>query len=364
VWVLADDRPGNTTQSIGLAEALPWPYEIKRLVCRWPSRLHNRLLGARRVGIDAARSSALEPPWPDLVIAAGRRTAPVALWIRARSGGVARLVMLGRKAGDASQRFDLVVVPRYCRLLPRPNRLEITAPLHRVSEAALAEARVRWQAHLASAPAPRIALLVGGTSGQYRLDAATAQRLGAAVMRMARGCGGSVFVTTSRRLGRAAGDALCRAVARAAYVHRWSAQATANPYLGFLALADAFVVTGDSESMLAEACATGKPVYVAALPTRLSFRLLRIPRDLARRCASAGPGPLARVCARLIESGWLRPARDLGRLQDALYELGAARPFVGSYAAAGAGAPRRDRDAVVARVRALLETPSRVPRSL
>ena len=38
-----------------------------------------------------------------------------------------------------------------------------------------------------------------------------------------------------------------------------------NPYFGFLAHADAIVVTADSVSMTSEACSTGKPVYVAAL---------------------------------------------------------------------------------------------------
>ena len=44
----------------------------------------------------------------------------------------------------------------------------------------------------------------------------------------------------------------------------WDGQGE-NPYLGFLALADAFVVTEDSVSMISEAASTGKPVYVAAL---------------------------------------------------------------------------------------------------
>ncbi|CAH2073097.1 unnamed protein product [Thlaspi arvense] len=35
-----------------------------------------------------------------------------------------------------------------------------------------------------------------------------------------------------------------------------------NPHLGHLALADAFIITADSISMLSEACTTGKPVYV------------------------------------------------------------------------------------------------------
>jgi hypothetical protein len=37
---------------------------------------------------------------------------------------------------------------------------------------------------------------------------------------------------------------------------------TANPYFGFLALADSFIVTAESISMLTESCATGKPVYL------------------------------------------------------------------------------------------------------
>jgi mitochondrial fission protein ELM1 len=44
----------------------------------------------------------------------------------------------------------------------------------------------------------------------------------------------------------------------------WDGQG-ANPYFGYLGLADAIVVTSDSVSMVSEACATGKPVYVYAL---------------------------------------------------------------------------------------------------
>ncbi len=123
VWVLEDDRPGNTTQSLGLAEALGWPFERKRLGLCARSFAHNRWLGASLAGIDPLRSSPLEPPWPDLVIAAGRRCAPVALWIRESSGGRTKLLQLGRKGGDFAELFDLVVTPRYSRLYPHPHRL-------------------------------------------------------------------------------------------------------------------------------------------------------------------------------------------------------------------------------------------------
>jgi mitochondrial fission protein ELM1 len=373
VWVLADDRPGNNTQSQGLADALGWPWEHKRLHCRAASRLHNRLLGASRVGVDPRRSSPLEPPWPDLVIAAGRRTAPVARWIRARSEGRTKIVMLGRKGGDAADLFDLVVTPTYTRLYPHPHRLETSAPLHRVTEAGLLAARERFRAQLGSLPAPRIAVLVGGTSGQYRVDAKTARRIGEGVMAMARACGGSIVATTSRRLSRDATLAFCDAVREAAFVHRWSDDARENPYLGLLAWADAFVITGDSESMLAEAASLGKPIYIHPLPVRTSFRLLRFLRDQVWRRGRGTPsGPrgtprpqrgLERLCARLVDRGWVRPSRDLDRLHAALVASGVARHFGEPYDPGHGRAPLGDRDAVVTRVREMMgvearETPS------
>jgi mitochondrial fission protein ELM1 len=363
LWLLADDRPGNTTQSVGLAEALGWPYELKQLHPGPLSRLHNRLLGASRAGIDAARSSPLEPPWPDLVIAAGRRTAPVALWIREQSDGRTRLVQLGRKGADWADLFDLAVTPGYCRLFAHPRRIETSATLHAVSRARLTEAAGRWKPRLEAAPAPRIALLVGGSSGQYRLDAATARRIAQDVLRMAREAGGSVFATTSRRLAPAAADALCEVLEGHATVHRWRPDDEDNPYLGFLALADAVVITGDSESMLAEATALGRPVYVIPLPERASFRVLRALREQVVARATAQPPNqrgtarpqqgLEYLCARAIERGWVRPTRDLDRLHQALYRRGLARPF-GAPFETSARAPLHELEAVAARVRALM----------
>jgi len=363
VWVLVDDRPGNSTQSLGLADALGWPAEIKRLHCGPLARLHNRLLGASLAGIDRRRSSPLQPPWPDLVIAAGRRTAPVARWIGEQARGRTRLVEIGRKGADSADDFDLCITPAYCRLFPHPNRVETGAPLHRVTPDRLAAAAECWRERLDGLPRPRIALLVGGTSGQYRLTAAAARRLGEDVMRWAADAGGSALVTTSRRTGAAATSALRGAMADAAFAHWWSADGD-NPYLGLLALADALVITGDSESMLAEASALGRPLFIYPLPVRASFRLLRAPREWVVRRASARPaGPrgtvrpqqrLEYLCARAIERGWVRPTRDLAVLHADLVRRGVARPFAAGWHAAGSAPALDDLETVVRRVRALL----------
>jgi mitochondrial fission protein ELM1 len=365
VWVLEDDRPGNRTQSLGLAEALSWPFEEKRLVPGPASRLHNRWLGASLAGIDASRSSALEPPWPDLVIAAGRRTAPVARWVREQSGGRTRLVMLGRKGGDDADLFDLVFTPSYCRLPAHPRRVETLAPLHRVTPASIARARERFADPFAELPGPRLALLVGGTSGQYFISPRTAARLGEQAMRAARDLDGSLLVTTSRRLSQSATRALVRATRGAALVHTWRPDDPDNPYQGLLAWADALVITADSESMLAEACSLGKPVFVAPLPIRASFPVLSFFREWVwQRSYGRPPGPrgtprpqrgLEHLCARAIERGFSRPTRDLDRLHRALFEHGAARPFDADVELF-APAPFDDCDAAVEKVRILMGT--------
>lgn len=89
VLVLADNRAGHANQALGVAEALDAPFAALRLRYNRLARLPNALLGA--TARHAAADSRPAPPWPDLVIAAGRRTAPVARAVKARSGGRTRL---------------------------------------------------------------------------------------------------------------------------------------------------------------------------------------------------------------------------------------------------------------------------------
>ena len=337
-WVLVDDRPGNTSQSIGLANALGWPYNVVQLAFRAHAVLHNRILGASRLGLSRALSAPLDPPWPDLVIAAGRRSAPVAQWIRAQNRGRTKLVQLGRKGGDAAHLFDLVVTPAYCQLLPHPNRIVTSKPLHTITSARLVTARKQFEERLARYDRPRVGVLVGGRSGQYDLLPRTAQKLGEDVVAFAREIGGSVLASTSRRVSARGTDAFCAALRDNDYVYRWS-DGGENPYLALLALSDILVVTGDSESMLAEATAVGCPVFIYDLPARRSFQLLRIFRDfVATRAVRDVPSDegddsprrrdlLASMCRRMINLGLCRPTRDLGALHADLVRRGIADWF-------------------------------------
>jgi mitochondrial fission protein ELM1 len=358
IWVLAGDKPGDNAQCLALAAALGWPTEVKQLRYHELGRGRLRPLGDARFALDAAASSPLEPPWPDLVIGCGRRSVGVAWEIRRRAGAGTRLVQLGRPRADLDG-FDLVVTTPQYRLPKRANVLHLALPLHRFDHAAWARAGAEWEPRLAALPRPRVALLVGGSAKPFVFDVPAARRLAAEVTALARAEGGSLLVSTSRRTPAAAAQALCDALGVPAYVHRWSPEGGPNPYLAYLGLADAFVVTGDSASMLAEACSTGRRVWFAELPRRRTLRshakqlvrrLLLAPGELA----GARAGLVARGLAKIPARGWVRYPRDLSRLHAALTAAGRAMPL-GRPFPAPPPPPLDESELAAARVRQLFE---------
>ncbi|WP_458096206.1 mitochondrial fission ELM1 family protein [Roseomonas sp. WA12] len=280
VWVLADPRAGTAAQALGVAERLGEPFRtillawgpLARLPISWPSPLgltaeSRRTLRHAALEQPWARMRALlavspgkpriVPEWPELVISAGRRSAPVSRWLR-RQG--ARTVHCMRP-GPGERDFDLLVIGQHDDPPEAPNILPILGATHRISPATLAAARAEWPA-LEALPRPRVAILLGGAVRGEGMQPAEALAIADRVLPHA----GSILATTSRRTGAPAGDALAARLARVpGLLHHWGAPGP-NPYAAFLAAADAVVVTGDSVSMLSEALATAVPVFIAGSP--------------------------------------------------------------------------------------------------
>src|SRR5262245_54321198 len=164
VWLLLDHRVGDNAQILSLGDALGWPCELKKLRHSWLHWLPNLLLGATDITVDRRRSSPLVPPWPDVVVECGKRSAPVARWIKQRSNGRTRLVALGRP-WSLLRPFDLVITtPQFRWPLDRPNLLHNVAPLHGATAERLEQAATRWAPRLGNLPRPWFAVLIGGDS--------------------------------------------------------------------------------------------------------------------------------------------------------------------------------------------------------
>lgn len=265
VWVLTDDRPGNVTQVLGVAEALGLPFRIQPLAYNRFAPLPNFMKGCSLLSIEKKSREQIQPPWPEVVIAAGRRAAPVARYIKQQNNGQTALVQL-MGPGGANHDFDLIAVPWSDRIRTAPNVVRTLATPNKISPEALEESAKYWQPSLAHLPRPWTALLIGGNGKKARMLPLQAERLIKRAVRLTQEAGGSLLVTTSRRTPPAVLKLLGQHLQAPHVLYEYGKRQD-NPYKGFLALADHIVVTGDSFAMISEACSTGKPVYVYATRT-------------------------------------------------------------------------------------------------
>lgn len=251
-------------------------------------RLPDLLAPATVAHLDDRSRALLEPPWPRVAIAAGRRTAAVLRWVKRQAGDAVLTVYLMRPA--RLRGIDLAVVPAHDRPRAHPKVVTTLGALHPLDRSALDAADDTLPEDCRALPRPFVTVLVGGPSRRVRFGAADLDALARAVNGLAAGLGGSVLATTSRRTPAGFAARLDAALTVPHRVHDAAGNAP-NPLRAFLAAADRLVVTDDSASMLSEACATGRPVHL--------WRL---------RGTSAKLGALAEA---LAAQGCLRPWTDV-----------------------------------------------------
>lgn len=284
IWVLADDRAGNTAQALGVAEAFVENPEIKKVRYTRSVVLPNVLRGASTLGVTAETVAGLTEPFPDVAVAAGRRAAPLLRYVKKKSGGRTKIVQIMYPGRFGLSDFDLIVLPHHdgCKLI-RPNIMRVTGAPHRITPERLSSEKEKWTPVFESLPAPRIALIVGGATKDKPFTTEMAVDLAERVKALAEKIGGGSFlVTTSRRTGEEQEKIIRDALPEPKFFYGWGNKEMENPYFGFLALADHIIVTGDSVSMCSEACAAEAPVYIYAPQGTVGKKHALLHRELYR----------------------------------------------------------------------------------
>ncbi len=278
-WILTEGIAGTENQCLGVAEALGVNPDIKRVGLRFP---WNILPPQVLKTVSFSFIPDLKPPWPDLLIAAGRKSVPASLYIKKQSKGKTFTVQLQNPRIHPGC-FDLVAVPHHDS--PRGENVIVTcgAP-NRITSEKLKEEGGLFVKTLGALPGPKVAVMIGGKSKAYKPDKTWAKNLVTSLESLRRDYGCSLMMTASRRSGEDV-----RAVLKAYFTTNtncfmWDGEGR-NPYFAFLAWADFILVTGDSVSMLSDACTTGKPVYRLAVPGRGSKRLENFHKHLENRNA-------------------------------------------------------------------------------
>lgn len=337
LWILQSDRTDDNARAraIGLASGLA--FQLHHVM----PAADAQAVGARGrfdpVLLDPKTSSTLEPPWPDVIVAAGPWPVAVALWIRRQTDERTKVVAVGSpKAGQ----FDEValIVSALPDVLPRHRKIIQHDFLPSGASEGLDDEDPA-QAPGRDSGRPVTALLVGGDTTSHRLGAAEALRLGTDLAGTA--AGGTLIVVTSPGTDRFVGDALRAAVPRSVrFVARTGHARDEAAYRDLLRTADRFVVTGDSVPMLLDVARLGRPLAIYPLARAggvVRRALQRVHLGLLRKRPKAAARPLRAAVLFLHRKGLLDFPCSIECLHERLIERGLAVRFGDPFPAPSAG---------------------------
>jgi len=255
--IICTDLAGLRAQALGLAEAAGLQAEFRPLRFRAPwHRISSGLWPRARWAVGA---EVFAGPLPGVIIGAGGAGARVAAALR---GPDVKAVVIQHPRMDL-RKFDAILAARHDGITG-PNVIITRTALHRVTPARLAAEKLIWEPRFAACRRPLVAVLLGGSNGRYRFEAAQAHQLAAGLAAVARQAG--LLITPSRRTSPEVVKILRTALEPlGAWIWDFEGE---NPYFGMLACADAIIATADSVSMVSEAVATSAPVYLVRLPGR------------------------------------------------------------------------------------------------
>lgn len=292
IWALLGEKIGDNNQLLALAEGLGLPFETRPMRYNLARAVPPRFLGASLASLTARSRRWLRPPWPDLVLAIGRRSVPVARWIRKASGGRSRLVLVGHPRVDPEQ-FDLVLTTRQYPVPARGNVTVLPMAMSRLRDPGPASpAEQQW---LDALPRPHLLFALGGPTKYWDLDPAETAGHGRALLDRARRLAGSLIVVSSRRTPAPVLAALADTVGGQARI----VDGALPRFPLLMADADEIFVTADSISMISEAIQTGKPVGLAPISLAPRGRRLIGPDG----SLPSGRRDLRRVWQSLTEDG-------------------------------------------------------------
>lgn len=281
IWILTDGRMGSVNQLLGIAEALDQPVERKEIKYTHWIKLPNFLRGSSLIGVTPESKEQLKAPWPDVVISATRRSFPVSLYIKKKSGGKTKIVHIMNpdnflKAKDA----DLLVLPQHDKKpFYTKNVMRILGAANRVTPNRLKTERTKWEKTFSTYRRPHLSVIVGGATKDRPFTDEMAHLLAKQINDVP---ADSILLTTSPRTPKSVTDILQRSLnQKPIYFYVWDKN-TENPYFGLLAYADTIVVTGDSISMCSECCSTGVPVLVFAPDGMIGPKHKKFLNDLYR----------------------------------------------------------------------------------
>ncbi len=253
-------------QAVGLAESSGFDFEIKKIILKKIYQFLPGDVAAKLGGVHVLheQSDKLTPPFPDIIIACGRRSIAAALGLKAHAlkqqAPHKIFLVYIHNPRIAFHHFDMVI-PSYHDTVFGDNVYPTGPSLHRVTKQTLIDAKQKFTFPQLSRPL--LSVFIGGNRRSHRMKQSIADKAGKQLKQLSKKYG--IALSFSRRTPPSASQAFLHHLQHQKNVYIWD-ETSDNPYFGMLAQADAILVSAESVSMISEAIFTGKPVYLLQLP--------------------------------------------------------------------------------------------------
>lgn len=268
IWVLADNRAGNYSQAIGLADEIGGNRKIVNLTYGPFALLPNFFLGVSIASLSKETKESIKniKYFPKIIIGAGRKTAVIALYLKKLSQNQSKIIQI-MNPGISHNKFDFIILPRHDRIQKSySNVVRSIGALTKISERAVNYECEKFRDLFSENSQIKIAVLVGGDSKKTKFDAKSALELAKRANLVAKNMDAQLIFLTSRRTSKKIIEILHNELKKSKNKFQFfdyhNLKKEENPYLAIIGFADYFIVSGDSVSMISEVCSTSKPVYI------------------------------------------------------------------------------------------------------
>jgi uncharacterized protein len=273
VLVLSDGRPGHFNKSRAVIRALRSQFEVTEtwlntdLRMSWARRLMALILNLTSknyrcewllrmaYGVDCLKPNESF----DMVISTGGNTM-YANVLLARQLGCLNLFVGGLRTMGIKHFWRIM---HHRAFLPAPPHLQWPVTLVDIDRGELADAAEALRSELNLGHETYWAFLIGGDGGGFSFTTEDMQDIARCIQRAHEQYGVKWLITSSRRTGKE-NESYLKSLLASEWVAAtsWVGDEGPNHYRAFLGLAEQIVGTEDSQMMVAEAVAAGRPVHV------------------------------------------------------------------------------------------------------
>ena len=263
--LLTEGMHGMISQVEGMAKALDTEYEHKIIRLNFPWNLIPPKFTLDSDIILKDKIYLMEGETPDLLISCGRKSVVPSIIIKKKNPKIFTIHIQNPKVN--LKNFDVVVAPEHDNL-NGGNVLSSKGAVHYITEKEINNAKPYLENKIKGQKI--VSLILGGPNKYYKFNKDQLIKIFNLIKSKFVSKGYKIIVIPSMRTPEESIELAIKEMGTCGYVVN---KVDKQAYLSAYALADYVVVTCDSTSMISEAAASGKPIFVAHMkPKRNNYR--------------------------------------------------------------------------------------------